>query len=157
MTWIKRENLCRQSTAFCACRWFILIIHTTYPFWKNYMIFTCRCAWWKVDHVLYPLVLWACKLKTIKPTHVKRGNGICKHLRTSTSPSTFTELWHPRVRVHLKYKLDSCIHRIGWGTQSGRVRPSVRFHFSSPLCSKVVVYGHRLAPHNQWSIKTALH
>ena len=79
MTWIKCENLCRQSTAFCACRWFILIIHTTYPFWKNYVIFTCHCAWWKVDYVLYPLVLWACKLKTIKPqtSNLSSGHAQC--------------------------------------------------------------------------------
>ena len=35
------------------------------------MIFTCRCAWWKVDHVWYPLVLWACKLKRIKHQSVR--------------------------------------------------------------------------------------
>ena len=66
-------NLCRQSTAFSAYRWFILIYpYYLNPFWRNYMIFTCRCAWWKVDHVSHTLVLWACKLKTIKRQSVTK-------------------------------------------------------------------------------------
>ena len=78
-----------KALHFCACRWFILIIHVTYPFWKNYMIFTCCCAWWKVDHVLYPHVLWACKLKTIK-----RQKRLCLWLSLSLSVTLSSPTWY---------------------------------------------------------------
>ena len=29
-----------------------------------------------------------------------------------------TELWHLRMHVYIKYRVDSCIHTIGWGIQS---------------------------------------